>query len=264
MMLYPDTMLIDSHCHPNSDELRGDAKALMDRARDAGVGRLLIVGCDAEDSAEAVSMAHEFADYGTYAAVGIHPHEASRYPDGMPEELLNLSPDCRVVAVGEIGLDYHYDLSPRDAQKALFEAQLDWAGEIRKPIVLHIRDAMPDALAILKNFPGLRLLFHCYGGGLEYLDEVLSMGGLCALGGAVTWKSGDELREVARRIPIDRLLLETDCPYMTPAPFRGRTNEPAYVRTIYERVAEARGMEVSELAERIRLNADSFFGWGRG
>ncbi|MBQ9564999.1 MAG: TatD family hydrolase [Synergistaceae bacterium] len=257
-------MLIDSHCHPNSEQLRGDAEALMDRARDAGVGRLLIVGCDAEDSAEAVNMAHQFAKYGAWAAVGIHPHEASRTPDGIPKRLLNLASDNRVVAVGEIGLDYHYDPSPRDAQRKLFEAQLDWAAKIHKPVVLHIREALRDALDILKNHPNLELLFHCYGGGLEYLDEVLNMGGFCALGGAVTWKNSDELREVARRIPIERLLLETDCPYMTPAPFRGKPNEPSYVRLVYESVARVRDMSMDELAAQVALNADNFFGWGRG
>ena len=258
-------MLIDSHCHPNSDELRNDASALMGRAREAGVGRMLIVGCDLENSREAVRMARDFASYGAFAAVGVHPHEASQCPhDALPAGLLELAGDGRVVAVGEIGLDYHYDFSPRDVQRRVFETQLDWAARGNRPVVLHIREAMLDALSILRGFAGrgLRLLFHCYSGGLEYLDEVLGMGGFCALGGAVTWKNSVELREVASRIPEDRLLLETDCPYMTPAPFRGRPNEPAYVRFVYEAVARARGVSVGELEAQVERNAASFFGWG--
>lgn len=259
-------MLIDSHCHPNSEALRQDARGLMDRARDAGVGRFLIVGCDLDDSREAVDMAHQFTGYGTWAAVGIHPHEAARYDAAsLPQALRDLAGDGCVAALGEIGLDYYYDHSPRETQRKFFEMQLAWAAEENKPVVLHIRDAMPDALAILRDFAGkVPLLFHCYGGGLEFLDEVLDMGGLCALGGAVTWKNSHELREVAVRIPADRLLLETDCPYMAPVPFRGKTNEPAYVRYVYETVAKVRGMSEDELAAQIERNAAAFFGWGEG
>ena len=259
-------MLIDSHCHPNSEALRGDAQAVMDRAKAAGVGRFLIVGCDLEDSREAVDMAHRFAGHGAYAAVGIHPHESARYDaSSLPRKLLNLAEDKRVAALGEMGLDYYYDHSPRETQRKFFEMQLEWAAQVNLPVVLHIRDAMPDALTILRPFTGkVRMLFHCYGGGLEYLDEVLGMGGLCALGGAVTWKNSHELREVAARLPADRLLLETDCPYMAPVPFRGKTNEPAYVRYVYETVARVRGVSVDALAAQVERNAAAFFGWGMG
>ena len=201
-MLYPDMMLIDSHCHPNSDELRGNVQGLMNRAKEASVGRMLIVGCNLEDSEEAVKMACDFKDYGAYAAVGLHPHAVKEYYahdyirlslKDLRKKLTRLALHKRTVAVGEIGLDYHYEHDPQiqDAQKEIFAAQLEWAAGIHKPVVLHIRDAMRDALDILKDFPGLKLLFHCYSGGLEYLDEVLSMGGLCAIGGAVTWKNSE-------------------------------------------------------------------------
>lgn len=256
-------MLIDSHCHPNSDELRKDAEALMERAASAGVGRMLIVGCDLEDSREAVRMAHRFEGYGAWAAVGIHPHEASRYAEALPEELLQMAEDCRTLALGEMGLDYHYDLSPRKVQREVFQRQLAWAEGVGMPVVLHVREAMEDALIILRDFRGLKLLFHCYDGGLKFLDEVLNLGALCALGGAVTWKRSVELREVARLIPADRLLAETDCPWMAPVPFRGRLNEPAYVRYVYEALAEVRGVPLEELSGQIARNADGFFGWGR-
>ena len=258
-------MLIDSHCHPNSEELRADAGPLMERARAAGVGRMLVVGCDLENSREALSMAHRFASYGAYAAVGVHPHEARHYEGGLPQELLDLASDSRAVALGEMGLDYHYDHSPRDVQQRVFAMQLEWAARVNMPAILHIREAMPDALSILRDFAGrVPLLFHCYAGGVEYLDEVLSLGALCALGGALTWKGkgGDALRDVAARIPIERLLLETDCPYMTPAPHRGKTNEPAYVSHVYEAAASVRGLPVEELSSQVQRNAEAFFKWG--
>ena len=261
-------MLIDSHSHLNSDELRGDADALVRRAAEAGVGRMVVVGCDLEESREAVGMAHRFKENGVYAAVGVHPHEASRYADGLPEALLALAADERVVALGEAGLDYYYDHSPRDVQRSVFRMHLEWAAAVRKPLVLHVRDAMDDALSMLEGLePGMRsslkLLFHCYSGGLGYLDRVLGLGAWCAIGGAVTWARSDELREVAARIPADRLLLETDCPWMAPKPFRGKLNEPSYVRYAYEAVAVVRGVALETLAGQVEENACALFGWGR-
>lgn len=260
-------MLIDSHCHLNSDQLRGDADALVRRAAEAGVGRMLVVGSDLEDSREAVAMARRYEADGVFAAVGVHPHEAARYADGLPEELLALASDERVVALGEAGLDYYYDHSPRGVQRSVFRMQLDWAVRVKKPLVLHVRDAMDDVLSILDELGpgtlrGLKLLFHCYSGGLAYLDGVLALGAWCAVGGAVTWARSDELREVVARIPADRLLLETDCPWMAPRPFRGRLNEPAYVRYVYEAAAAARGVAPEALAGQMEENARALFGWG--
>ena len=255
-------MYIDSHCHINSQELYPDARGIISRARDAGVSKMVIVGCDFEDSCQALALAEDFSQFGLYASIGIHPHEAKRYPE-IPAEFSILIKSKRVVAVGEIGLDYHYDHSPKPDQQRMFEAQLDFAREHDMPVILHIRDAMDDAMNILKYHRDLRLLFHCYSGGLEFLDRVLAMEGMCAFGGAVTWtgKGSDELREVVRRIPIENLLAETDSPYMTPVPFRGRRNEPANVRCVYEAIAQARGMDVRELAAKIASNAQRFFMW---
>lgn len=260
-------MLIDSHCHLNSDELRANADALVRRAVESGVGRMLVVGCDLENSREAVAMAHRFQENGVFAAVGVHPHEATRFSGGLPEPILDLVSDERVVAIGETGLDYYYDHSPRDVQRDVFAMHLDWAVRSKKPLVLHVRDAMDDVLSILNGLEAekrsdLKLLFHCYSGGLEYLDAVLELGAWCALGGAVTWDRNDRLREVVARIPEDRLLFETDCPWMAPKPFRGRLNEPSYVRLVYETVAAVRGVGPAALAARIERNADAFFGWG--
>lgn len=255
-------MYIDSHCHLNSQELYPDARALITHARDAGVSKMVIVGCDFEDSCQALALAEDFSQFGLYASIGIHPHEAKRYPE-IPHEFSRLIKSKRVVAVGEIGLDYHYDHSPRPDQQRMFEAQLDFAREHNMPVILHIRDAMDDAMNILKYHRDLRLLFHCYSGGLEFLERVIDMEGMCSFGGAVTWsgKNSDELREVVRRIPIENILAETDSPYMTPVPFRGRRNEPANVRYVYEAIAQARNMDVRELAAKIAGNAQRFFMW---
>ena len=255
-------MLIDTHCHINSEELRLDARALITRARDEGVKKMLIVGCDYEDSCEAAAMSEDFSHLGLYASIGIHPHEAKRY-DEIPPEFRKISGMKRVVAIGETGLDYHYDHSPKDDQKRMFELQLRFAEEVNLPVILHIRDAMDDAMEILTVHRGLKMLFHCYSDGLEYLNEVLGMGGMCSFGGAVTWetKSSETLREVVRKIPLENILCETDAPYMSPSPLRGRRNEPANVKYVYSRIAEERGMSFAELSRAVEDNAKRFFGW---
>ena len=255
-------MLIDTHCHINSEELRHDMRNVIARARNNGVMKMMIAGCDYEDSCDAVSIATDFAQFGLYASVGIHPHEAKFY-EKIPDEFYRLITHERVVAVGEMGLDYHYDHSPREIQKKVFELQLAFAQENNMPVILHIREAMKDALEILKNYKGLKMLFHCYSGGLEFLDEVLELDGMLAFGGALTWngKMSEELREVIKQVPIEKILFETDCPYMAPVPFRGKINEPAYVKYVYETAAKDLNISLSELENKISENAGNFFGW---
>ena len=255
-------MLIDTHCHINSEELRLDARGVISRARDVGVSKMVIVGCDYEDSCEAAAMAEDFAQFGLYASLGIHPHEAKRYT-AIPEVFRDIAAHDRIVAIGETGLDYHYDHSPRDVQRRMFTLHMKLAEDLNMPVILHIRDAMNDAMEILTGFRGVKMLFHCYSGGLEYLNEVIGMGGMCAFGGAVTWdnEAGKNLREVVRKIPAENILCETDSPYMTPAPYRGKRNEPAYIRYVYETVAHERNISVSELANIVETNAHDFFGW---
>ena len=255
-------MYIDSHCHINSEDLRLDARAVVTRAWDAGVRRMVIVGCDFEDSCEALALAEDFSQFGLYASIGIHPHEAKRY-DSVPEEFGRLVHDERVVAYGEIGLDYHYDHSPRDIQQKMFEKQLEFALEHSKPVILHIREAMPDAMNILKYYRDLKLMFHCYSGGTEYLDAVIEMNAVCSFGGAITWagKNAEDLRDVLRRMPAENILLETDSPYMSPIPFRGKRNEPAYIRYVYETAAREKNMTLETLEAQVEQNAKRFFGW---
>ena len=224
---------------------------------------MVIVGCTYEDSCEAVAMTEDFSQFGLYASVGIHPHEAKNYKE-VPPQFATLVDHPKVVAVGEIGLDYHYDNSPRDDQKRMFEAQLDFAREHHMPVILHIREAMHDAIAILSRYSDLKLLFHCYSGGLEWLDRVISLDAMCGIGGALTWngRAGDELREAVSKIPLNNLLLETDSPYMPPKSLRGTLNEPANVKYVYQTLAQERGMSLSDLEAKIASNAERFFEWG--
>ncbi|MDR1048873.1 MAG: TatD family hydrolase [Synergistaceae bacterium] len=270
-------MFIDSHCHLNSEQLREDAPGVVRRAADAGVKRLLVVGSDIESSAEAVKLAHVYEREGVYAAVGVHPHDSKILRGtALPEELLKLADDPRVAAIGETGLDYYYEHSPRGVQQDAFRLHIAWAARIGKPLVIHVRDALPDddgaakntamedALKILKETAeeSPPLLFHCYAGGLEYLDAMRELDAYLSVGGPVTWPKNEALRETAAKIPENRLLCETDSPWLAPKPYRGKVNEPAYVRFVYETVAEARGISADALARALDANASRLFGWG--
>ena len=258
---------IDSHCHINSDQLRADAENIIRRAADIGVKRILTVGSDVPDSFEAVRLAHIYEKEGVFAAVGVHPHDAKTVAEGLPEALLKLAEDPRVVAIGETGLDYYYDHSPREVQRDVFRMHIEWARQAKKPLVIHVRDAMEEALEVLRNVPfdvskNLNILFHCYAGGLECLSAMKELDATLSLGGPVTWPKNEELRKVAMSIPEDRLLCETDAPWLTPKPYRGKLNEPAYVRYVYDAVAEARGISVEALARITAENAERLFAWG--
>jgi TatD DNase family protein len=262
---------IDTHCHVNSDQLRTEASVVVRRAREAGVGRMLLVGCDLVNSAEAINLAHTHEKEGVYAAVGVHPHDSKTVSNELPEELLKLADDPRAVAVGETGLDYYYDHSPRGVQQRVFRMHIEWAAKIGKPLVIHMRDrdhgdAMSDALKILEELSSIvskiPLVFHCYAGGLGYLNAMRDLDAYLSIGGPVTWPKNDELREVAARIPENRLLCETDAPWLTPKPYRGKLNEPAYVRFVYEEAAKSRGVSVEEMARVLDANAARLFRWG--
>jgi TatD DNase family protein len=249
--------LIDSHAHLDSRKFHGDREAVVERAREAGVVAILNVGGDLASSRAAVALAERY-DF-IYAAVGVHPHDARTVTPAVLSDLRALTSHSKVVAIGEIGLDYYRDLSPRPVQRRAFADQLALAAGLDLPVVVHSREALDDVLAALRGWEGAGVL-HSYSGGPERLDEVLDLGFSIGISGPVTFPKADRLRAVAAAVPLERLLVETDCPYLTPVPYRGRRNEPAHVRYVAQAVARARGMEAEPLARAAADNARRLFG----
>lgn len=250
-------LLLDSHAHLDFSQFDDDREVVIGRARDAGLVTILNVGTDLASSRAVVALAqqHDFI----YAAVGIHPHDASTATPALLDELRVLAGHPQVVAVGEIGLDYYRDLSPRPVQRRAFTDQLALAAELALPVVIHSREALDDVLAALRDWQGTGVL-HSYSGGTERLEEVLALGFSVGISGPVTFPKSGRLRAVAAMVPLERLLVETDCPYLTPLPYRGRRNEPAYVRYVVEAVAGARRTSAEIVAHATTDNACSLFG----
>lgn len=244
--------LVDSHAHLDFPQFDTDREAVVERARKARVVAILNVGTDLASSRAAVALTEAY-DF-VYAAVGVHPHDAKTLTPALLEELRTLARHPRVVAIGEIGLDYYRDLSPRPVQRRAFADQLALAGELGLPVVIHSREAHEDVLTALRGWCGVGVL-HSYSAGPERLEEVLALGFSVGLSGPVTFPNAARLRAVAASVPSDRLLVETDCPYLTPAPHRGKRNEPAYVRYVVEAVAQARGEGPEEIARITARNA---------
>lgn len=251
--------LIDTHCHLDLDVFDGDRTHLFERARSAGVDRFIVVGFAPERWGPALRLAEQEA--GVSVAVGLHPTEAARYSDELEVDIRSTAADPRVCAIGEIGLDYHWMTAPREVQAAAFERQIALAKELKLPFIVHMRDAADDALAILQSSnPPHHGVMHCFTEGPAYAEAFLELGLLLGIGGAVTFRNAKALHETVQQVPLDRIVLETDAPYMTPAPYRGKRNESAYVRIIAERVAELRGISVEEVAAATTANAERLFG----
>ena len=257
-------MFIDSHAHIDGPEYDADRDEVVARAREAGVGAILNVGTgDPHDGSfeRAVEVAEKYEN--VFAAVGVHPHDAKLFDDAAEERIKMLArSSARVVAWGEIGLDYHYDHSPRDVQRAVFARQLRAAREIGLPVIIHSREADDETVEILRaelGGSGVRGVMHCFGGTLEMARSVLELGFMISFAGNVTFKKAENLREVARQMPLDRLLIETDCPYLTPVPFRGRRNEPARVVEVARCIAELHGKEGEEIGIITTGNFLQFF-----
>lgn len=251
-------MLFDSHAHLDDERFGGEQGEVIARAAAAGVTGILNAGADLESSARAIKLARQYSN--VYAAVGMHPHDARLMVNDDYEQLAAWTAEPKVVAIGEIGLDYYYDHSPRDIQKKVFIRQLDVARQTGKPIIIHDRDAHADILSIVKNEgKGLAGVFHCFSGSVEMMREVLKLGFYVSVAGPVTFPKSVKLKEVAAAVPLDRLLVETDCPYLTPHPHRGKRNEPAFVRLVAEEVARLRNMELEALAEATTANVKRLF-----
>jgi len=237
------TVWTDNHCHLHDARVPGGAAAAVATARDAGVTTMITVGCDRDTSLAAIATAQQFQ--GVYATVGLHPHDAR---NGVPT-ITDLFDDPKVVAVGECGLDYHYDHSPRDVQRAAFGEQIDLAHRLGLPLVIHTREAWPDTFAALAEH-GVpeRTIFHCFSGGPDEARQCLDLGAYLSFSGIVTFKTAVDLQAAAVLCPLDRLLIETDSPYLAPVPHRGKPNQPAYVAHVGRFIAGLRGVPDATIA----------------
>ncbi|NDJ62322.1 MAG: TatD family hydrolase [Chloroflexi bacterium] len=258
--------LIDTHCHLNLDSYDEDRDQVIARAAEAGVTQVIIPGIDLENnrSGIALSAAHD----GIYAAVGVHPNSTAEFSDDDLPVLRELAAAPQVIAIGEIGLDYHWDKSPKISQKTAFQAQLALAAELELPVIIHNREASGDVIALLeawvkslppslKDRPGV---MHSFSGNQNIADRALACGFYLGFTGPITFKKADDLREIAATVPLDRMLLETDGPFLTPTPHRGKRNEPAYIPLIAERLATVKQISLDALAHATTANAERLFG----
>ena len=251
-------MLVDSHAHIDDERFDTDRDKVLERAAAAGISLILNIGADMESSARSIALCEKHSEI--YAAVGMHPHDSKDMREEDYIQLERWTAHPRVVAIGEIGLDYHYDLSPRPVQKEVFLRQLDIARKTGKPFIVHEREAHADTFEIIRAAAqGLKGVFHCFSGSVETAREYLKMGFYISVAGPVTFSKSSKTKEVARFVPLDRLLVETDSPYLTPQPFRGKRNEPAYVRLVAEEIAKLRNIPLEELAEATTRNVQELF-----
>jgi TatD DNase family protein len=253
--------ICDTHAHLDFQQFDADREEVIARARGAGVRWMVNPGADLESSQRAIHLAE--SQPGIYAAVGVHPHEAQTMTPVVLEELRRLAQHSKVMAIGEIGLDYYRDLSPRHVQQVAFRQQLDLASELELPIIIHDRDAHDDVMAILGEWQGksqARGVFHAFSGDGDLADRVIEMGYLIAVGGPLTFQNARRMAVLASALPLDRMVVETDCPYLTPHPHRGQRNEPAYLPLVVERLAGLKGLSVDQVARQTSMNALTLFG----
>lgn len=252
--------VIDVHCHLNDERLVDRIEEIASGFSDCGIEACVCVGYDMPSSETAFALSGKFEKI--YCAAGVHPHDSESVKPGDFDRLTELAADPKTVAIGEIGLDYFYDLSPRDIQRRVFAEQLELAHALKLPVILHIRDAYEDAQKILfdnKRYLDSGLMLHCYSGSAELVKIFGKLDAYYSFGGAITFKGARRNIEALSAVPIDRLTLETDCPYMTPVPFRGKTNVPEYIRFVAEKAAEIRGLKREELAKITTENAKRLF-----
>lgn len=251
-------MLIDSHVHLDDPRYDGDLAQILARGHEAGVGAFVTIGCDLATSRAAVALAKCHSN--VYATVGVHPHEVKHIENGWYEKLKSLSNHPKVVGFGEIGLDYHYDHSPRDVQRQRFREQISIARELHLPIVIHTREAQEDTVSILREEQAADVggVFHCFSGDAWLAKDALDLGFHISFSGIITFPNATMLREIVQTVPDDRLMIETDAPYLTPVPFRGKRNESAYVKYVAEKIAEVKEGTSPSAFERIaRLTTEN-------
>ena len=251
--------LFDTHCHLDDKKLVGDLAGVLQRAEEAGLVGMATIGCDYRSSLFALHLAEKYPQ--VVAAVGVHPSDADTLDDALYNELAEMASADKARAIGEIGLDYHWDDVPRDVQKQAFIRQIHLAKDLKMPIVIHDREAHGDLFNICRreNAGEFGGIMHCFSGSWELAKEAMRMGFMISAGGPLTFKNSRQLPEIVKNIPLDYLLLETDSPYLSPEPYRGKTNEPKNVFFVAERVAQIRGVEVEEIAHITTENAQKFY-----
>ena len=239
-------MLFDTHAHMNADAFDQDREALLASYPGKGIGLIMNPGCSLEDSLQAVALAEKYPF--VYAAVGTHPDTADEVNEELIEKYRALCRHEKVKAIGEIGLDYYYDDVPREIQLKAFRMQMALARELKLPVIVHERDAHEDGMKIVKEFPDVTGVFHCYSGSAEMARQLVDLGWYIGFTGVLTFKNARKAVETAQAIPLERIVLETDCPYMAPTPFRGKRNDPGYLYRMAEQLAELRGISAEEAA----------------
>ena len=252
-----DTVFFDSHAHFDDDRFDGDRDELISSLPSLGIGYVANIGADIDSSRSSVALAGKYPHI--YATVGVHPHDAEGMSEDTITELIRLSSNPKVVAIGEIGLDYYYDNSPRDIQKYWFARQMELAKELDLPVVIHSRDATEDTIKICKDHPVKTGVIHCFSGSVETAKIYLDMGYYISFAGPVTFKNATTLTEVAKIVPDDRILIETDSPYLAPVPHRGERNWSYYVKDVAEKLAFLRGVSVERIAELTTGNAKALY-----
>ncbi|WP_100400532.1 TatD family hydrolase [Bacillus sp. FJAT-44742] len=252
-------MLFDTHVHLNADQFEEDVEQVIEKARGEGVRLMNVVGFDRKTIKGALFLAEKY-DF-IFASVGWHPVDAIDMTEDDLKWLEELSEHPKVVALGEMGLDYYWDKSPKEVQKEVFRKQIRLAKKVNLPIIIHDRDAHQDIVDILKEEKAEEVggIMHCFGGSLEIARECLKMNFHISFGGPVTFKNAKRPKEVAKEIPMDKLLVETDCPFLAPHPYRGKRNEPAYVKLVAEKIAELKEISLEEVAEQTTSNAKKLF-----
>lgn len=253
-------MLTDTHCHLDLHHFDSDREAVIARAREVGVGRILIPGLDLAQSRRALMLAEQYPEL--RVAVGVHPNEAQHFGEAELDELRELARHPKVDAIGEIGIDLYWKTMPLEQQQRAFRAQLQVATELNKPVIIHDRDAHEDVLTVLREAaPSAGVVLHSFSGDMAMAHEAVALGCYLGVDGPVTYKKNDGLRAIFAAVPLDRILIETDAPYLTPQKKRGARNEPAYVRWVAEQLAEVRGLTLTEIAGATTENALRFFRW---
>jgi TatD DNase family protein len=254
-------MLIDSHCHLHFNAFDADRAEVLNRAKAAGVEAIITPSINLDDSRQVVALAQTTPQL--YAAIGFHPNDAVGFDEAALAELHQLAHQPKVVAIGEIGLDYYWDEAPRPVQRRVFEQQLELARQLNKPVIIHQREAAEDTMAVLRQWaagsPHPGLVLHSFSGDMAMAEEAVALGFYLGISGPVTFKNARALPEIVTTLPLERLLVETDAPFLTPPPFRGKRNEPAHVKLVAERIATLRHLPLAELSRQLTHNTVSLF-----